>query len=83
MTEQDIRGEIAAMQSSDLNQRANNLSNWLTGEKKETFDELMYYLALHRDLIGKMTADRINSDPIPVQKPEFYPMSTSPSHKYR
>lgn len=83
MTEQDIRAEIAEMQASDLNQRANKLSNWLTGDKKETFDELMYYLSLHRDLIGKMIEERIQPDPVPFQKPDFYPMSTSPSHKYR
>jgi len=77
MTEQDIRAEIAAMQLGDLNQRANELSNWLTGNKKQTFDELMYYLSLHRSLISKMVAGRLEKEPVPIRKPDFYPMSTT------
>ncbi len=75
MTEQDLRAEMSEMQSGDLNERAKKLSNWLTGEKKGTFDELMYYLALHRDLLGKMSESRMEKEPVPINKPEFYPMS--------
>lgn len=75
MTEKDIRSEIAEMQSGSLNQRANALSKWLTGDKKKTFDELMYYLSLHRDLIGKMLECRVENEPVPINRPQFFQMS--------
>lgn len=66
MTEQEIRAEIAQMQGSDLKVRLRKLSNWLQSDKKVTFDELMYYLSLHRQLIEILSQDNAEAEPEPA-----------------
>jgi len=79
-----IRLEIQQMQESGIQERADELHNWLYGEKKEIFSEVLVYVGLQGDLIANLTRELadLRKEEIPLDKMHFQ-MSTSPSHKYR
>lgn len=79
----ELRIEIQEIQDSDLNERAEQLSEWLKYDKKETFDEIMYFLVLQQDLINNLTrelADLRKEQNEPEQK--FFQMSTTARKRY-
>jgi hypothetical protein len=79
----ELRIEIQEIRDGDIQQRAEQLSNWLHSDKKETFDEIMYFITLQNDLINNLTrelADLRKEKAEPEKK--FFPMSKS-SYKRR
>ncbi|MNL55808.1 hypothetical protein D3C87_1792460 [compost metagenome] len=52
-----IRLEIQQMQESGIQERADELHNWLYGEKKEIFSEVLVYVGLQGDLIANLTRE--------------------------
>lgn len=84
MITKEIRLSIEQMQESGIQERAEELNNWLYGDKKEVFLEILTYVALQADLVQCLTRELADLRKEVVQtENKFYPMSTSPSHKYR
>lgn len=57
MITKEIRLAIEQMQESGIQDRAEMLNNWLYGDKKEAFLEVLNYVALQADLIQCLTRD--------------------------
>lgn len=84
MITKEIRLAIVEMRESGIQDRAEELHNWLYGDRQKVFTEVLAYVALQNDLIECLTRELadLRKEAAPVEK-RFFPMSTSPSHKYR
>lgn len=79
-----LKLEIQSMQDSGIHERADELYNWLFKDKQEVFSEVLAYMGLQTDLIENLTRELADLRKEVVQEEKkFFPMSTSPSHRYR
>lgn len=78
MITKQLRIELSEMQESGIQDRAEALSTWLYADKKETFLEVLAYVALQADLIENLTRELadLRKEENPIQR-KFFPMSTT------
>jgi hypothetical protein len=83
MVTKELRLEIEAIQSSDLQDRAELLSEWLRFDKKETFDEILEFVCLQNDLIDNLTRELadLRKQESPIEQ-KFFPMSYTPKKRF-
>lgn len=83
MITKQIRLELEEMQESGIQERAELLNDWLYGDKKATYSEVLTYVALQADLIANLTrelADLRKEETQPEQK--FFSMATRANKRY-
>lgn len=78
MITKEIRLAIQEMQESGIQERAEILNNWLYGDKKHVFLEILYYVALQADLIQCLTRDLadLRKEETPAEN-KFFSMATT------
>ena len=78
MITKEIRLAIQEMQESGIHERAEILNNWLYGDKKEVFLEILNYVALQADLIENLTRELadLRKEETPAEN-KFFSMATT------